>query len=74
MPTETEMMERIRMLQTNSALFEQSIKKIESEQALQWVVIEKIKDSLSTIKSQLAAFGVVNTLVLAYIAYILKRG
>ena len=74
MPTETEMMERIRIMQTDTALNSQSINRLEEGDRLQWQVIEKIKESLTTVKTQIAAFGVVNTLILAWIGYKLTKG
>ena len=66
--------ERIQNLKMDSALCKQSIKNLDSSEALQWKVLEKIKESLSTIKAQLAAFGVINTLVLGWIAFKLTKG
>lgn len=70
----TEMMEKIRLMQTDTALHNQSIHGLTDDNKLQWEVIEKIKESLSTIKAQIAAFGVINSLVLAWIAYKLTKG
>ena len=69
-----DVIERIQNLQMDTALNGQSIKHLEDNDKLQWEVIEKIKESLSVIKAQLAAFGVINTLVLAWIAYKLTKG
>ncbi len=74
MPTDTEMMERIRIMQTDTALNGQSIEGLEESDKLQWQVIEKIKESLTTVKMQISAFGVVNTLILAWIGYKLTKG
>ena len=74
MPTETDIMERIRIMQTDTALNGQSIEKLEEGDKLQWQVIEKIKESLTTVKMQISAFGVVNTLILAWIGYNLTKG
>ena len=74
MPTETDIMERIRIMQTDTALNGQSIEKLEEGDKLQWQVIEKIKESLTTVKMQISAFGVVNTLILAWIGYKLTKG
>ena len=74
MPTESDIMERIRIMQTDTALNGQSIEKLEEGDKLQWQVIEKIKESLTTVKMQISAFGVVNTLILAWIGYKLTKG
>ncbi len=73
-PSDTEILERVGMLQTANALNDQAIKGLQASNLAQGTVIEKIQDSLSTVKSQIAAFGVVNTLTLAWIAYRLTKG
>ena len=72
--SDTEIMERIRMNEISTALHDQSIEGLESSEKLQWEMIEKIKETLSTVKAQIAGFGVVNTLVLGWIAYRLTKG
>jgi hypothetical protein len=72
--TNIEIMERVRVMQTDIALNGQAIEGLESSERLQWEMIEKIKDSLSTVKMQISAFGVVNTLVLGWIAWKLTEG
>jgi hypothetical protein len=74
MPTDTEIMEKIRVMQTDTALHAQSLITIQKSDDYQWNAIEKIQDSLSVVKTQISAFGVVNTLILGFIAYKLTRG
>lgn len=74
MPLDPESLEKIQKLQTDTALNEQSIERLEAEDKLQWQVIEKIKESLSTVKVQIAGFGVINTLIAGWIAYKLTKG
>jgi hypothetical protein len=71
---DTEMIEKIHLLQKESALCNQAIQTLHDHKEMQWKTIEKIKESLSTIKSQIAAFGVINTLVMGFIAYRLVKG
>lgn len=62
------------MIELDTALNGQAIDGLEADNKLQWEVVEKIKESLSTVKAQIAGFGVVNTLVLAWIAYRMTKG
>lgn len=72
--SDTEIMERIRMNETATALNEQAIEALDASKTLHWESIEKIRETLSTMKAQVAGFGVVNTLVLGWIAYKLTKG
>lgn len=71
---DAELIERIHTLQKDAALCGQAIENLVHNDKMQWETIDKIKDSLSTIKSQIAAFGVINTLVMGFIAYRLVKG
>ena len=74
MPSDTDIMERVRVMQTDIALNSQSIDGLDDSDRLQWEVIEKIKESLNTLKVQISAFGVVHLLILGFIAFKLTRG
>jgi len=74
MPTESTIIDRLQVINTETALNSQAIENLEKNEVLQWEVIEKIKESLTSIKVQLAAFGVTNTVLIGWIAYKLTKG
>ena len=69
-----DMTETLQMIKTHNAILSQSVASLEKSDTKQWEAIDKIKDSLSVIKSQIAAFGVVNALIMGFIAYKLSKG
>lgn len=74
MPSESAIMEKVHFIDKEQGAQGIRMDVLEDNNKLQWEVIEKIKESLSTVKQQIAAFGVVNTLILGWIAYKLTKG
>jgi uncharacterized coiled-coil protein SlyX len=72
--TDMEIAERVRRMQIESALHGRAIEKLEEVYRLQGEMIEKIKDTLTAVKVQNATFGVVNALIIAWIAYKITKG
>lgn len=61
-------------LKTAMAVAAQQIVTLEKDRDLLWLTITKAQDKLNKISNQISAFGVVNALILGWIAWKLTRG
>lgn len=69
-----DLMDKIHALETDMAVGAEKISSLERQAAQLWEMVEKIQSKLSAINAKIASFGVVNTLILGWIAWRLTRG
>lgn len=61
-------------LKTEVAVQGNRISTLETSDKLQWETFNKVKENLTAVRIQLAAYGVVNTLIIAWAIYKITKG